>query len=244
MDNVRDLGPLYTHSCFSFEDKNGFILRLIHGTQFIDSQILTAVSFTQKLPELKEQCITPGSLEEKLYYNLLNPNKPKRKSEILPHAYLLGSLYRKSLNEMEFKALEMLIGHAPTTAEVNAFNRIELNNSLIYGLDYKRMFRRNCSTVKYCSQKSYAFGQVKCFCKFSLGAEVKNIAFVYPLECCAPYNPASTHITAVKRDDGILRAIDIRDICRNCIYIEIVGEDGTFQCYTCEFPNKIEVDSI
>ena len=53
---------------------------------------------------------------------------------------------------------------------------------------------------------------------------------------------ASTHITAVKRDDGILRAIDIRDICRNCIYIEIVGEDAALQCYTCEFPNKIEVD--
>ena len=54
------------------------------------------------------------------------------------------------------------------------------------------MFRRSCSTVKYFSQQSYAFGQVKCFCKFSLGAEVKNTAFVYPLECCAPYNPAST----------------------------------------------------
>jgi len=92
------------------------------------------------------------------------------------------------------------------------------------------MFRRNCLTVKYCSQQSYAFGQVKCFCKFSLGAEVKNIAFVYPLESCAVYNPASTHITAVKRDDGILRAIDIRDICRNCIYIEIVGEDHTDLC--------------
>ena len=25
-------------------------------------------------------------------------------------------------------------------------------------------------------------------------------------------------------------------------YIEIVGEDGTLQCYVCEFPNKIEVD--
>ena len=32
VNNVKELGPLYTHSCFSFEDKNGFILRLIHGT--------------------------------------------------------------------------------------------------------------------------------------------------------------------------------------------------------------------
>ena len=74
---MKDLGPLYTHSCFSFEAKNGFILKLIHGTPFIDSQIITAVSFSQKLPELREQCITPGSEEERLYYGLLHPNKPK-----------------------------------------------------------------------------------------------------------------------------------------------------------------------
>lgn len=64
---------------------------------------------------------------------------------------------------------------------------------------------------------------------------VKNVAFVYPLECCAPYNPASTHITTVKR------AVDIKDISRNCMHMEIVGEDGTAQCYVCKFPNKIEI---
>ena len=61
VDDVRDQGPLYTHSCFSFEDKNGFILKLIHGTQFIDNQILSAVALCQKLPELKEKCIPTGS---------------------------------------------------------------------------------------------------------------------------------------------------------------------------------------
>ena len=41
---VRALGPLYVFSCFPFEDKNGFLLKLIHGTQFIESQIISAVS--------------------------------------------------------------------------------------------------------------------------------------------------------------------------------------------------------
>lgn len=178
-----------------------------------------------------------------MYDNLLYPNKPKRKQEILPHAFLLGLFYWKTLNDMEFKALEMFIGHALMTAEVDAFNHIEFNNTLIYGLDYKRMFRRNCSIVKYCSQQSYAFGQVKCFCQVSLGAEVKNVAFVYPLECCARYDPSSTHITAVTRDEGILHAIDVKDIRRNCLYVEIVGADGTVrQRYVSEFPKKIEVD--
>lgn len=39
-DDIRELGPLHTQSCFSFEDKNGFILELIHGTRLIESQIL------------------------------------------------------------------------------------------------------------------------------------------------------------------------------------------------------------
>ena len=75
-----------------------------------------------------------------LYYNLLNPKKPKRKLEILPNVYILGSLYWKSLDNKEFQALKSYLGHAPAAAEVNAFNRIKKNEALIYGLDYKRMY--------------------------------------------------------------------------------------------------------
>lgn len=68
-----------------------------------------------------------GSEEEGLYYELLHPNKPKRKLEILPSVYTLGSFYRKRLDDNEFLALERYFGHAPVTAEVNAFNHIEMN---------------------------------------------------------------------------------------------------------------------
>ena len=54
-DCVRHLGPLYTHSCFSFEDKNRVLLKMIRGTQNIDNQIITGVFFLQKLLELKTQ---------------------------------------------------------------------------------------------------------------------------------------------------------------------------------------------
>lgn len=30
---VRDLGPLWVYSCFSFEDVNGQLVKLFHGTQ-------------------------------------------------------------------------------------------------------------------------------------------------------------------------------------------------------------------
>ena len=38
-DNVKNLGPLWTHSCFPFEDKNRFILQLIHGSQKFEFEI-------------------------------------------------------------------------------------------------------------------------------------------------------------------------------------------------------------
>ena len=182
----------------------------------------------------------PGSEEETLYYELLHPYKPKRKLQILPNVYTLGSLYRKSLDNDEFQALESYFCHAPATAEVNAFKRIEMNETLIYGLDYKRMYRRNCSTVQYRCQNVYSFGQVKCFFQLSSGADTQNVPFIYPLECCSPYNPASMHITAVTRSTS-LRVINIADIWRNCIHITIAG-NGTERNYVCEFANIVETD--
>ena len=77
-DGVRDLGPLFTHICFSFEDKNGFILKLIWGTHNIDSQLITGVSFVQKMPEIREKCIVKGSAEDKLYNGIDMPHLLKR----------------------------------------------------------------------------------------------------------------------------------------------------------------------
>ena len=39
-DSVEDLGPLWSHSCFFFEDLNGDFRDLFHGTQNIDGQVM------------------------------------------------------------------------------------------------------------------------------------------------------------------------------------------------------------
>ena len=85
VDDVRDLGPLFTHSCFHFEDKNGFILKCIYnGTQSIDRQILSAVSFTQKLPEIRTRYILHHLEADNLYRDLLSGYSPKRSCELAP----------------------------------------------------------------------------------------------------------------------------------------------------------------
>ncbi|KAL7404230.1 hypothetical protein ABVT39_011719 [Epinephelus coioides] len=65
-DSVRALGPLWTHSCFHFEDKNGYLLRLIHGTQNIPMQMVHAVKLVQSIP-LISQTIKPVNAIAEFY---------------------------------------------------------------------------------------------------------------------------------------------------------------------------------
>ncbi|XP_044169373.1 uncharacterized protein LOC114951105 isoform X2 [Acropora millepora] len=68
--DVENLGPLWTHSCFFFEDLNGDFRDLFHGTQNINGQILQAVSTLQKLPELAREICSPTA--KHLYSHLID----------------------------------------------------------------------------------------------------------------------------------------------------------------------------
>ena len=156
-DDVWDLGPLFTHSCFHFEDKNGFILKFINGTQVIDRQILSAISFTQKLPEIQAKYILHHSEVDTLYRDLLSGYTPKPTCELVLGVFALGAPYKRELNDQEFKAVADFFNCAPNTVQVTSFVRLEINNCYIYGLDYKRLTRRNCSTIKYFDEQGYTF---------------------------------------------------------------------------------------
>ena len=36
---VKNLGPLWAHSCFPFESANGELLKLFHGSQAVEKQV-------------------------------------------------------------------------------------------------------------------------------------------------------------------------------------------------------------
>ena len=64
--SVYNLGNLWAVSAFYYEDYNGDLKNLFHGTQGVDIQIVTAVCIHQKMPELVTSFI-PGSKAVELY---------------------------------------------------------------------------------------------------------------------------------------------------------------------------------
>lgn len=90
-DEVRNLGPLHSFSCFSFEDKNGFVLKMIRGSRHVDSQVLNAITMAQKLPELQQTCIVPNT-PEGLFCKEMQSLDPVRKGEKIEDGCYLAVL--------------------------------------------------------------------------------------------------------------------------------------------------------
>jgi len=59
-----------SQSPLDFKDKNGYILKMIHGTKNVSSQIVTAVSFVQNLPQMVESLNQSNSDAANFYKNL------------------------------------------------------------------------------------------------------------------------------------------------------------------------------
>lgn len=134
---------------------------MIIGTQNIDNQIVTGVSFIQKLPELKEKCILKDSKSEEIYNAIESITLLKRTQKIEEGIYVLGAVKEKLLSSKEQNALERFIGYAPFQVSVKSFNRIALKSFIIYRQNYSRMTKRDNSTIEYKSERNNRFGQVQ-----------------------------------------------------------------------------------
>ena len=169
-ERVFDLGPLWTHSCFCFEDFNGELRTLFHGTQGIEEQIVLAVRIQQKIPELPP-LLQDGSPCKEFYDHLSRKRQFAGKREELFNGgffSIVGTLRKYVLTVVERAVVELLAG---PVAEVFQFKRLLIGTQVIHSKTYKCMTRRNNYTVKFKSGNGdfdcMSFGEilfyVKCF---------------------------------------------------------------------------------
>jgi len=233
-DSVRQLGPLYTHSCFSFEDKNGVILKMIRGTQCIDNQITTGISFVQKIPELKQKCIPKHSKLELLCDSIENPYVLKRTLRLDDNTYALGSVKEKLLLAEEQFAVSEYLQEAIQRDTYCTFNRIEIRNAVVYGTAYKRMSKRDNSTVCFYNQDAMNFGRVRFFIRLH---EHETVALIEVLNCENFDNRNSILAVTVTNK---LKIVCLKNIRGSCLFLS--SDKSGKQGYVCQFPNRKESD--
>ena len=138
-ERVIDLGPLWTHSCFCFEDFNAELRSLFRGTQSTEEQIVLAISVQKKIPELVPLLKNSSSSQEFFDAHL------SRKRHRVYHS-IVGNLQNYILAATEQAAVESLVG---PIEQVYRFHRLLVGEQLIHSKSYKSMTRRNNYTVEF-----------------------------------------------------------------------------------------------
>lgn len=167
-DCVRDLGPLWCNSAFTFESANGALLKMFHGTQYIDIQIMNATYIMQSIPHLLSfDCTLPDVrdfanklLGEDTFSNLNHSNCRIFK--------FLGKSFSVDNDESEYirSDLEKYVDASRNTYTIEFYSRLWFRGKIFQSEKYERSTRRNSYSVKYALHNgTVVYGFIRFFIK-------------------------------------------------------------------------------
>lgn len=241
---VRDSGPLWVTSCFSFESANGELTKLFHGTQNVECQIVASVNIIQNLPTLMNSIPEQFSGFAKRMHRFNPLGNRKFVGDMFEK--FCGSAYSKlltaSLNEKLLNSFNVL------SSEMQFFNRMIFRGQVYHSKDYTRVKQRNSYTVKYFCPESriVKFGQILFFGHHKTG---QSFTFISPFK-----RSEKTLFDLCRDTPNVLRVqaphihlllptnntdiILVQNLITVCVFIDI--QDSCW--YVCEPPNFTETD--
>ena len=258
---VENLGPLWASSCFCYEDYNGDLRKLFHGTQNVEFQITFAVCFQQKIPELIS--LLPFGSSQLEYYNNLASVRPQllnpKREKITDQTYAVGAQTLVSFIGEQKRAVEAMLGKV---ARVYAFKRLVYNGTMVHSQQYKVVTRRNSYTVSFHGsvdsdvRYGWVLSFLKCFitCKNPVFCNTgclckapKFIAVIHQFEKAEDVklsadkytNAETSHILPFCKNGGTVIAVQIENLISLCLTVDC-GLLDTF--FVCKFPNVFEKD--
>jgi len=257
---VRELGPLWTHSCFHFEDKNGYILKMIHGTQNVSSQIVTAVSFVQNLPQMIDSLNESNSAAFKFYQSLVGSLQSSQQTQVMYDTFALGARAPRELTEDEFSALADELRFIPDSKKVLSYTRMKKGKEVFHSSAYRKVSVRNSYTVLYRLGENTNFGQILYFFQYKAscpgtGSCMLNctcLAFNYAMiqELSPRYdlnlvtdNPCNMHLShVILVAKGSKRVVPLSNVVTKCVFISYKEPECDPFDFVAIFPNKLEKD--
>ncbi|VDI58923.1 Hypothetical predicted protein [Mytilus galloprovincialis] len=249
---VEDLGPMWVYSCFPYENANGLLTKLFHGTQNIELQIISSLSIVQNMPSLL--CNIEDPVHKAFAEKMQNVSENSKKyTGTLTGSVPVGCKMKMHLSDEVYSKLITTVKFKPS--KCLCFRRISLRGFTIHSLEYSRVSVRNTYTVKYFEpeRKSLCYGSILyyilakkceclddlCSCDSSLVAvmhryEETKTSIVKPNFLSVKAN----HIKVTKKT-CFLCVVDTSKIMSVMVNVRI---DDIGNYFLCEVPNLKESD--
>ncbi|XP_060564666.1 uncharacterized protein LOC132723884 [Ruditapes philippinarum] len=233
-EKVEDLGPLWCQSCFFYEDLNGSLRSLFHGTTKIELQIVSAVSIHQQIPFLVKK-VTKRSEVEQLYHRFKNNSKHQNREYISNHMLAVG----RQIECHHSQATRRLIEHAHGPVHnVKQFFRFLSNGIMFYSIKYQYVTKRNSYTVEYTVNDLPQFGQIQYFLKTQMQSGTKYLAVIKQFLVVDSTTKLPCHFYEVK-ENGQTDVVDVISIQQMCYFACLTTSK---KCFIGKIPVFIECD--
>lgn len=184
-DSVINTGPLWATSCYKYEDLNGQLLKQIHGTWHIDTQVANGHCQLIKMEKFLHS-VTPGPIS-----NFCKKKKKQVKitEKIFDSCYTVGTYsdieFELSFNEAirrykhhvmaSKKYLRLMKGSKLFIAEQYKFESLQTETSYV-------SYHNKDDNKYYLASVVYFFaGTVNCFCEQNCACVEKHFAFLKPI---------------------------------------------------------------
>ncbi|KAE8741326.1 hypothetical protein FOCC_FOCC013147 [Frankliniella occidentalis] len=122
---VRELGPLWATTCYLFEDLNGTLKHLVHGTQHVGLQVQANFGLATNLSSIIRSC--PGGLLKDLCLKMYSPTKRLNISYFINEFTCVVGPVVKDLN-LEPIIQQVIMSNIQGT--VSYFKRLRLHSCL------------------------------------------------------------------------------------------------------------------
>ena len=157
---VRFWGPLWTHSAFCFESKNGHLQNLFHGNSKIFKQLLHNIDVSHTLQLLNFKLKSHENINTVQFIDQLSHSLPRSNMTcISPHVYIIGKVKISRPTPEQCNALKC-------DGLIETFTRLFKNGILYHAIAYSKSFggRRNDTTCVFVdSSNKKCFGQIEIF---------------------------------------------------------------------------------
>ena len=253
---VKNISPLWSCSCFWFEDFNEDLRKMFHGTQKIELQIAFSVCVQQKIPELIPFLPT-GSTSKEFFEHMTGSSSSLKcqREKISKRSYALGALSPAHLSKPITDAIENILGANITQAF--SFKRIQIERYVIHSKSYVNVSHRNSCTIyvdnvglvevrvfvkvfvrcpnplkctkKCCCKLPHYFGISDCIFETVANIAISTERFTY----CNPQ-----HVLPVRRKQHST-TFPITAVNELCVLVDCGHKDCMF---ICKLPNQWEKD--
>lgn len=161
-DTVKQFGPLFTTSCFSFENFNGILKNFVHGSKNPELQIHASVSILLNMTELKNIILCKNSSAAKFCTKTEQRTKYRRKLRFISNKIFVVGTYYKEKNDHEVRnTLNFNVINSNT--KLHYFKRLFKDNIMYETEAYSSNKMLNSTCLKYVRNSSEKIGIVKYF---------------------------------------------------------------------------------